>query len=230
MTMKATRIMVSIAAAMFLFAACADTSNSPMEPNISVNYTLTNAEVKDTISDGAPGTLTVTRVRLLATQLKLHITGKAYSEDEYRLLKLGPLAFNGYPFTNTLVAQGQITSDEYDVIKFEIHRFQPNELSMYSADTAFAVFATPERYSVVIDGVIDNAVNFTYQTDIVANIELPFSSVVVKPRNSTAEIQIQFDAAAAFMSRGLILDPRQAANKIQLDYQIKSALKAVNQY
>jgi hypothetical protein len=176
-------------------------------------------------SDAGIQSIRVTSARVLISRLMLHVEGQPDAEDN-RLVVAGPIVLRGYDSSPSLLARAQLTTNTYDAVKFELHRFQPNELSMYAGDTAFSVFATPERYSIVIEGLLNDSVPFAYYTNITANLTLPFDNAIIVNDAGMANIELQFNSLAAFSAEGILLDPRLPTNKILIDNQLRAAFRA----
>lgn len=232
--MKTLKLILAAATVIMTISSCMIEGTAPSYSNVSVySRTYNQYNTSQTFrsatnlagSDLAIQSIRVTSTRVLISRLMLHVEGQPDAEDN-RLVIAGPIVLRGYDSSPSLLARAQLTTNQYDAVKFELHRFQPNELSVYAGDTAFSVFATPERYSVVIQGLLNDSIPFAYYTDITANLTLPFDNAIVVNDAGMANIELQFNSLTAFSAEGYLLDPRLPANKILIDNQLRTAFRA----
>jgi hypothetical protein len=172
----------------------------------------------------------VTRIRLLISDLKMHMTEKDSVTGD-KTIKTGPYIIQydsagSHVFTNTSVPSGS-----YDRIKFEFHKLSSNEVATYLNDPLFQDFVTDDRYTVIIDGyVFDEGVKspFTYRSKATDNVQVRFDPAIVLEAGSTTNIALQFSPKAVFKKgSNSPLDPRDGANHSEMEKAIKDAMKAL---
>ncbi|MDB5034020.1 MAG: hypothetical protein JWQ98_1261 [Chlorobi bacterium] len=181
--------------------------------------------------------LTVSRVRILVSNLKLHRVddegfedgGHDEQERGEHTLKLGPMMITIDSVGTRQFAVGTIPAGTYDRVKFEVHRLDRGDVSTFLADPVFADFVTDDRYTVLIDGRVfrdGQAFPYTYRSDVTANLEFRQEPLLAFAGGSNATIMVHVDPASIFARKSGILDPRDKSNRNEIDNAIRSAFRA----
>lgn len=234
---------------MVIFAACSD-SSGPGENGdgrITMQAKLTSNIVSAAMLDdkGAStlaenvDSITVSRVRILVTEIKLHDNddddnddndSTSIDDDDDRVVKTGPLVIDATADTVKVFLTEPIPSGTYDKIKFEFHRFNGSEVGQYTGDPVFGDFVDGDRWSVIIEGMSydgGTATPFVYHSDITANLSLKFPDQIVLEEDETETVIVEIDPIAVFKSGNKVLDPRDGSNESKIDNAIRSAIKAL---
>lgn len=184
------------------------------------------------VADGgtACDSLAITNVRILISRLKLH---RDRDEDNCEcgndvktgpfVLEIGPRGPRGIKFVS-------MPPGHYRKAKLEFHRFASSELGRYLTDSLFRDFATDERATVVIRGVVyidGKAMPFEFHSDVTANINIDFDNEVICNAGERNTLVIVLDAGKIFKHKGLRLvrDPRDGRNKKEIDGEINSCFR-----
>ncbi len=202
---------------------------------VEVSTQLTATTVRSTavapsptpLSQSEIDSLTVTRVRILLSRLKLHPASDTASGGSD--IKTGPFVAVFTAQTQQL-ALGSLPPGTYRWMKLEFHRLTDAEAARSANDTLLRDFATPERYNLLIEGTVyvgDSAVAFLYQTGVTANVALQLEPPVEVSSQSLLRLLLQFDPAQAFVVAGNLVDPRREAHRSLIDRNLRNALKAL---
>lgn len=172
--------------------------------------------------------LVITNVRILVSRLKLH-----RDEDDCEcgndvktgpfVLEIGPRGPHGVQFVS-------LPPGRYRKAKLEFHRFASSEAGRYFTDPLFRDFATAERATIVIKGVVyldGKATPFEYHSSVTANVNIDLENDAVCNAGERNMLVIVFDAANIFKHKELRLvrDPRDGRNKKGIDDQINSCFR-----
>ena len=231
--MKYKSLILLLALLMLGISACSDTTDPSGTTNVSFRGELSQNSVsatqtsKSDINALTVDSLTVTRVRILIKEIKVTINDNEDTIDDDKY-KTGPYVIDAmYPLSPDF-AHYTLPSGEIKKVKFEFHRFSTSQLPLYVNDTVFGSFATPDRYSVIIDGKLTVAnveSNFTYYSDVTANLNLTYEKMTKLEANKDAIMIVAVDPSLVFKSGSTILDPRDSKNEPAIDNAIRSALK-----
>lgn len=218
--------------------SCSESTEPNADPMVRVGAELPDAKVKaaiDTKGDNALGggeavdSLAVTRVRFLIKELKLHrADSDAISGD--KKVKVGPILVTATATGATVFVSGSIPSGTYDKVKFEFHRLSSSEVGVYINDPVFADFVTDDRYSFIIEGTTYKdgvELPFTYRSTMTANLTLKFAETISLNNNTTTDVVLQIDVPSLFVRNIVVLNPRDAKNRNEIDKSIKDVIKAL---
>ncbi len=234
------KILLSIFVTAFylFFTGCSETTDSGNYAIVNIRSEMNQSTVslakllnkEISIQKSEVDSLRINRVRILLSRIKFHLESENDSLDNQ--FNEGPFLFIG-DSTGTYfeLTNGVLNAGVYEKIKFEIHRFSSNDLSQYVNDAIFKDFATSERYSVIIEGVVYKngiADNFTYNGTPTANLSLKFEPSIVLQANVTKYLYLQVSPIDLLKSGNSVLDPRDTSNVNDIDNLIKAAIKAVD--
>ncbi len=174
--------------------------------------------------------LVVTNVRILISRLKLH---RDHDEDNCGCgndVKTGPFVLEIGPRGPRGVKFVSIPPGRYRKAKLEFHRFASSEIGRYCTDSLFRDFATDERATVVIRGVVyvdGKATPFEFHSDVTANVNIDLDNEVACNAGERNTLVIVFDASKIFKHKDLRLvrDPRDKRNKKDIDGEINSCFR-----
>jgi hypothetical protein len=213
--------------------SCSDTTNPEgttkvsFQGDLSQNTVSATSTSKSNISASTVQSLTINRVRILVKEIKVTINDVDNSVDDDKY-KTGPYVIDAvYPLSPDF-ADYTLPVGEIKKVKFEFHRFSSSQLATYASNPVFGPFATADRYSVIIEGkvTVDGVEsNFTYNSDVTANLSLNPEKLAKLEENKDAILAIAIDPTVVFKNGSEILDPRDSKNESYIDNQIKSALK-----
>lgn len=232
--------LVGMLALALTMAACSEStgpgSNGTVKMQAKLTETTVNAALLDSKGTSPLGaevdSLTVSRARILITELKLHDKSgdNADSGAFDHTVKTGPILIDATAAGVQVFLTEEIPAADYDKIKFEFHRFSSNEVAQYLNDPVFGPFVHDDRWSVIIDGIAHDGAEdfpFTYRSDITANLSLNFPQNITIPEGGTATVVVEVDPMAIFKEGNGVLDPRDGSNESKIDNAIKSAIKAL---
>lgn len=233
------KILFSILALAILFAmySCKDTNGPDNTATVNLRSQLENNTAKlstikftDGITKSYVDSVQIKRIRILITEVKFHLAKESDSLKD-KLYKSGPLMFVADSTGNYLeIASGTIPAGAYNKLKFEIHRFESSVLSQYTNSTLFKEFATPERYSVIIDGIAYDdgvGIRFTYNGTPTVNLTYKFPTSIEFPENEETNFYLMINPLDIFKAGNEIFNPMDASNHNDIDNLIKSAIKAL---
>ncbi len=221
-----------------LISSCSDSNDPSNKATLNIKSELTQGTVQLTdlvnkeisVLKTEVDSVRINKVRILLSRIKLHLKNNSNENDD-KAFHTGPFIFVGDSTDSYFdLANGQIDAGTYEKIKFEIHRFEPNELSQYKNNQTFKDFATDNRYTTIFEGIAyknGEAYPFIYDGTVTANLSLDFETPIVLQENITTNIYFQINPFNLLKSGGSILDPRDEENRNNIDNLIKSAIKAV---
>jgi len=220
--------------------SCSESTDPSDDPNIKVVAQMTSNVVdvnamKAKHPDFQASTIdsiVIKDFRILLSEMKFQqIIDDEDSVTNDRTMKSGPfllkLDSTGKSFT---LADGPFSRGRYSKIKFELHRFSASETTNYVNDEIYGDFATADRYSVIIKGLIyENGVSeaFVFNGTVTANLWLKFDPDVVFYDTGDYTITLDIDPNSAFISGNTILDPRVQKDANDIDNAVKDAFKSV---
>ncbi len=220
--------------------SCSESTDPSDDPNVKVVAQMTSnvvdvSAMKAKQPDFQASTIdsiVIKDFRILLSEMKFQSkTADTNQNSDDHVMKSGPFLMNldstGKAFT---LANGSIPKGTYSKIKFELHRFSSSETPNYVDDAVFADFATTERYSVIIKGLIfeDGASEeFTFNGTVTANLWLNFDPEITFEEGENYTISLDIDPNSAFISGNTILDPRVQKDANDIDNAVKDAFKSV---
>jgi len=217
---------------MLLLSSCSDDSTSPANNNVTLTSSMSSSTVTSSVKnssdipllDNTIEEIKINSVRILISSIKMHVDGEEVMFDAGPVLFQADAQQQSYTF-----AQAEIQNGSFNKIKYEFHRFPTSELNNWKDDPVFGDFATPERYTVIIEGDVviagqDNP--FVYETDVVANLMFDFNPPVDVDDNSHVTVDFEFNTEDVFKRNGELMDPTDSKNRPHIDNGIKSAIKA----
>lgn len=180
---------------------------------------------------GAPeavDTLTVTNVRVLVQQVQIHHEG-ADTTTQYELLRKEPLLLGS---TANGIADGYaalVAPSIYDAVRCTLYRLTDNEATAYASKAEYADFVTPERYSLILDGVVHRnngtTAPFRYAFAETTTLLRRFDAPVGIPKGSSTAVVLQVHLPSLFLVGGGIIDPTITASKQLLDNRLAEAIR-----
>jgi|GEM_PF-1199716 len=171
--------------------------------------------------------LEVTSVRILLKRLKLHTTGDTSLQGEE--VKVGPFVAV-FAHRERQLAVSTIPPATYRRLKLEFHRLTDEEVSRYANDSLLWEFATPERYSVSIEGRVftpAGASAFIYRSDVTANVALPLEPPAEVRKEQVLSLLLHCDPYQIFVVAGRLVDPRDERNRRFIDSNLHMAFKVL---
>jgi hypothetical protein len=218
-----------------ILTSCSDSSDPNVDPEALVRlYAQTNDEYVGITSKSTDGiassdidSIIVTSARVLVSRIMLHMDSN--TEEDNQLFKEGPFVLDYFQKTVTYFSEAMIPDTTYDKIKFEIHRFSASDLDKYEDNIVFADFATPDRWTVIIEGNMfkgNQSTGFVYNSNIVENITVKFDKLMTIPYDVTTNINIELDLNNLFHDGEKILDPTDESDKKEIEKNLKDAFKA----
>lgn len=225
-------IIVSLLAVLFLSVSCSDNTTDPEDNGtVKIVSSFHTGSTWDAISksdeyNSGIDSVVVEGFDILVSRVMFHTDGAneesyVYKDGPYRIK--ADLVNEEYEVTTVDVPQVK-----YDKIKFEIHRFEASETSQWENDEDFGIFATPERYSVVVRGKIyegGSAEDFTYNGTVTVNLTFNFDPYIDLEEDDYMIMDVEVDPNAIFVDKGSILDPRDGQISNKIDNNISEAFK-----
>lgn len=161
--------------------------------------------------------ITLTRVRVVIRKIEMEKADTAEMDE----VASGPylLDLSGATLDGSVgkVLDASFTPGTYSEIEFEVHKPQSGE-SAANADIKDMVDA---QSSIIVDGTIDGAA-FTFKSAVTAEQKFEGSLVLAAGSNLTLNV----DAGSWFTASGARLDPRDEANRSQIENNIQKSFKA----
>jgi len=220
--------------------SCSETTNPSDAPNVKIIAQLTSNVVnintllqkKPNIQESSIDSIIIKDFRVLMSRLKFQaMTADNDPNGDEHEMKAGPflmrLDSTGKAFT---LANGTLPKGTYSKIKFELHRFSSSEITNYVNDDVFGDFATPDRFSVIIKGVIyeaETSEEFIFNGTVTANLMLNFDPQITFEEGENYTINLDVDPNTAFISGDSILDPRVKKDANNIDNAVKDAFKSI---
>jgi hypothetical protein len=161
--------------------------------------------------------ITLSRVRVVIRKVELEKAGTTEMDEVASgpyLLDLSGAALDG---SVGKVLDASFTPGTYSEIEFEVHKPQSGETAA-NADLKDMIDA---QSSIVVDGTIDGAA-FTFKTAVTAEQKFEGNLVLAAGSNLTLNV----DAGSWFTANGARLDPRDEANRSQIENNIQKSFKA----
>ncbi len=214
--MKSTPIIFAITVALGVLLLATngcknDDNTASTKDNVELSYT-SSTEMSD-----VSGTLVLASVKILLKDIKLNVA----SSNDSSNFKTGPyvLPLNLNSSVNT-IGSAFIPVGTYDKIKFEVHKLSDDEAVI---DPDFVEGST--RFSVVVRGTY-NGVAFIFKSDKSAKQKINFpNSLIVTETSSNVTLVVRPYVWFLNSSNGY-LDPTNAANRSEIDNNIKDNIKA----
>jgi hypothetical protein len=207
-----------------MFAELNSPSVSIIKPDDKSMTILSNGDVVDS--------LRITRVRILVSRMILHqhVADSLSDDDDHdKVLKLGPFLITVDSAGQRLFATDTIPAGNYDKVKFEIHRFSSNEISLYLNDPLYTDFVSYDRHTVIIEGhgyKNGQVFDFDYRSNVTANLTIDFDGPFSMSAGTITTLMLQINPALTFKTSGQVLDPRDPRNHSAIEYAIRASIKA----
>jgi hypothetical protein len=161
--------------------------------------------------------ITLSRVRIVIRKVEMEQAETAEMDE----VASGPylLDLSGATLDGAVgkVLDASFTPGTYNEIEFEVHKPQSGETAA-NADIKDMVDAGA---SILVDGTIDGAA-FTFTTAVTAEQKFEGNLVLASGSNLTLNV----DAGSWFTANGARLDPRDEANRSQIENNIQQSFKA----
>jgi hypothetical protein len=161
--------------------------------------------------------ITLSRVRIVIRKIEMEKADTAEMDEVASgpyLLDLSGATLDG---AVSKVLDASFTPGTYSEVEFEVHIPQSGETAA-NADLKDLVDAGA---SILVDGTIDGAA-FTFKTAVTAEQKFEGNLVLATGSNLTLNV----DAASWFTANGARLDPRDEANRSQIENNIQKSFKA----
>lgn len=198
---------------------------------VKMNSTLDNAEVSrvaDKSGDRVEGNVQevdIERVRILISRLKF----KSVSEDTSggRDIKTGPAIVTFENDEVNVVFQEPVPNGTYDRVKLEKHKFSSSEAEQYAYDPTFGEFASPERLTIIIEGIYNDGTEqpFEIQDDATENLWIDFEENLIVDDDTDVTIELTFDAQQVFKQNGNVLNPFDDKDRRDIFNNLKKAFR-----
>ena len=199
----------SLILAAVLLAGCSGSSTSSL--SLSARNDVTGGQ-----PSAAPAGIALTRVRIALEKIEL----RSRDGDRRAEIALGPVVIDlSAPDLDGKVHRvfdSTVPAGTYDKIEFEIH---PLERATTAAGADDLV---KQRASAIIDGTIDDE-KFSFVTAITAEQEFEGRFVVT---DKSSNVTFDVDTSKWFIKDGVRLDPRDAANRSDIEENLKNSIKA----
>lgn len=220
-----------------IIGACSESTSPAKDPDIKIVGELAEKVVKsiaisesgDKIQANEVDSIKIIRIRILMSRMKLFLTNE--DANAGKELKTGPFIYDLDGTGNLIkLSENSVLPGIYEKIKFEFHRFSPSDLSQYENDAVFRDFATPDRYSILIEGITyknDNPSIFMFKSQTTANLMLKFEPSLNLTANSNTTVSIQLNPNDFFKKWTSILDPNDPNNANDIENAIINTIKAL---
>lgn len=197
---------------LFAFTSCDTTENNT--GTVSLTFSK-GVLLSKTVSD----VIELDTVKILIRDIKI----KSKSGTDSTSIKVGPfVVYLNLGGNTTDFAIGNIPANNYERIKFEIHKIQASESL---SDPEFRDGEDESlRYSVIVKGK-HNTVPFIYKSRKSAKQDLKLEIPVTVDENGVANLTIIVDPFTWFDDQGNTLDPTNPANESKIDNNIKDSFK-----
>jgi hypothetical protein len=161
--------------------------------------------------------IALTRVRVVIRKVELEKADTAEMDE----VASGPylLDLSGATLEGSVgkVLDASFTPGTYSEMEFEVHQAQSGE----TAANGDLKDMSDAQASILVDGTIDGAA-FTFKTAVTAEQKFEGNLVLASGSNLTLNV----DAGTWFMANGARLDPRDEANRSQIENNIQKSFKA----
>ena len=162
--------------------------------------------------------IVVSRIRLVIRKVELETAGGSETDEvasgPYLLDLSGAALDSGAP---AQLLSASFTPGTYSQVKFELHKAETGETGA-NADLQDMIAAGA---SIIVDGTIDGAA-FTFTSAVDAEQQFEGTLVLADGSNLTLDV----DPSSWFVSSGARLDPRNSANRSQIENNIQNSFKA----
>jgi hypothetical protein len=205
-------------------AATALTTSSPASPALAIGTHVTldrarilirKVELESEHTGDATGTTPTTTTTASAAE-----DGEAPSSDGETEVHVGPyvIDLSGTKLDGgvTLQLDSTVPAGTYDELTFQIHKLTPGQTV---ADPDFVANGNSVILTLTVDGA-----PFTFTSDLTAVAEI--DGPITVPDGGTANVTVTVDPGKWFTAPdGSWLDPTVAANKGQIELNIKSSIR-----
>ncbi len=197
-----------------LFISCKESS---IDPQPGDNITVSLAIDKGLNKIGAD-TIVLDTVKILLKDIKFRqATGDSSN------VKVGPIVvklnLNGTP---TEFAASNVLAGNYSKIKFRLHK--PEDADVISDPEFKAGSSGDLRYSVIVKGKF-NGLLFVYKSTKTATQDVNLKNSVNLTNDVKTNVTLTVNVNSWFYKGTVVLDPNNAANKNDIDNNIKDSFK-----
>lgn len=204
--------------AVVLVGMLAGCGGSNLSLSVRAGAAATTANAATNVAALTAGTgINLSRVRIVISKVEMEKADTAEMDEVASgpyLLDLSGATLDG---AVSKVLDAAFTPGTYNEVKFQVHRPEAGETGA-NADLKDLIDA---QASILVDGTIDGAA-FTFKTAVTA--EQKFEGNVVLAAGSNLTLNV--DAGSWFTANGARLDPRDEANRSQIENNIQSSFKA----
>lgn len=218
-------------------AACDDD-----EPSDTVALSLSSRAVVSAAR--TDGDVTITRGRMILEEVELETDdddspSRSDDPDDFEDSDDG-IEFETGPILLELALDGSVNevfvsnvpAGIYDEIEFEIDKLDDDEPEDFEAlnDPRFADFVGDERYSVILEGTVEEggiAEEFTFRSDLSAEQEYDLiPPMVLEGEDNDANLTLVIDTTMWFSDgSGGVLDPRDPADAERIESNIIASIE-----
>lgn len=228
-------ILVAIVIAVLFLASCTDSTSPSDRGTLIIQTNLKSASITSAMPDGSLqdssdiDSITLTRVRILVSRIKLHGVDEDTTDDTGRVIKAGPAVITWTRDSVATVFASALPVGRYDRMKLELHKFSASEADTYRNDPIFADFATiKDRVTVILDGHVwsdSGMTSFTLTTDRTENLWIAVDPYFEIAESSTTNVIIDADAVDVFRLGGSLLHPSNSIVRTQLQTRLRTLLR-----
>jgi hypothetical protein len=231
--MKKILILTSLLALLFSCENSNDpegTGNVTIVSSMKIDNITYKHKSNDVVLNESIDSIVVDEINVLISRIIFHEIDLPDDDEEYSF-KNGPYKVHAN-LTNEYyeVVAASLPPEEFDRIKLEMHRFTPPESDTWRNDSEFGMFATDDRYSVIIKGRIyenDSYEEFTFNGQVTSNITLDLPYEIDLEDDEDVVIDIEFDPDMLFYDKGQLMDPRDNKISNKIENNIRSAFRSI---
>jgi hypothetical protein len=228
------KLTIAILSLIFI-ASCSDSSSPAGDPNVQIVGEIATQHVNtelsgkiDRILNNDIDSIKIIRIRILMSRMMLLPANS--NSTSAKVIKIQPFVYD-LSLSGGLAVLGSsdVPSGLYEDLKIEIHRFSSSELDQYENVPDFFEFATPDRYTILIEGISykdENPSIFVFKSDAVANLSLELEPVLDLKDGSTTTIAVQLDPNYFFKKWEAILDPTDENNSQDIENALINIIRA----
>ncbi|MBU3742030.1 MAG: hypothetical protein FGM24_07055 [Candidatus Kapabacteria bacterium] len=228
-------ILAAIVIVVLFTTSCTDSTSPSDRGTLIVQTNLKSGAIAAAMPDGNVqdssdiDSITLTRVRILVSRIKLHGVDEDTTDATGRVVKAGPAVITWTRDSVATVFASALPVGRYDRMKLEMHKFSASEADAYRSDPVFADFATvKDRVTVIIEGHVwsDSVMtSFTLTTDRTENLWIAVDPYFDITESSTTNVIIDADAVDVFRIGGSLLHPSDNNVRTQLQTRLRTLLR-----
>ncbi len=203
-----------VAVSMIMLSACKSSNSSSPGQSLSMMVDFTAAKA-------ASDTVILSSAKVLIKEIEFENDALEDSAE----LEIGPFLVNlNLAGGLTEIATGDLPNGTYDKIKFEIHKAEDDGET--HGDTAFYNGpADDERFSFIISGTYNDTA-FTYKSQKGVEQESDLNPpIVISDSLKDVNVTLIVNPSGWFKKNGNFLDPRNEANRSDIDDNIKNSFR-----